>query len=182
MKQNRTGLGLSVVWGALKDHEGYIDVSSEPGKGTTFTLFFPAAPVHTDRWEECTVDTSIGRGEKILVVDDDESQARLAELILTPLNYEVKTVGSGEEALAYLARHDVDLVVLDMIMDPGMDGYETYRRILEIKKQQKAIIVSGFTKTDRVHKAQNLGAGEFLMKPYLIEQLGIAVRKELDRK
>jgi two-component system, cell cycle sensor histidine kinase and response regulator CckA len=73
------------------------------------------------------------------------------------------------------------LVVLDMIMDPGIDGLETYRRILEIQPRQKAIIVSGFAKTDRVEAAQELGAGEYVKKPYVIERLGIAVRKELDR-
>lgn len=67
-------------------------------------------------------------------------------------------------------------------MEPGMDGYDTYRRILEIKKRQKAIIFSGFSKTERVKMAQELGAGEFIMKPYLIERLGMTVRNELDRK
>ncbi|MCG6537938.1 MAG: response regulator, partial [Syntrophales bacterium LBB04] len=72
--------------------------------------------------------------------------------------------------------------LLDMIMEPGMDGYDTYRRILEIKKRQKAIIFSGFTKSERVKLTQELGAGEFIMKPYLLERLGTAVRKELDRE
>ena len=69
-----------------------------------------------------------------------------------------------------------------MIMDPGIDGLETYRRILEVNPRQKAIIVSGFAKTDRVKEAQALGAGEYLTKPYAIEKMAMAVRKELDRK
>jgi DNA-binding NtrC family response regulator len=75
----------------------------------------------------------------------------------------------------------VDLILLDMIMDPGMDGLDTYRHILEINPKQKAIIVSGFSETDRVNKAQALGAGEYVRKPYVVEKLGLAVRKELER-
>ena len=72
-------------------------------------------------------------------------------------------------------------MVLDMIMDPGMDGLDTYKRVLEICPKQKAIIVSGFSESDRVHTAQALGAGAYVRKPYVIEKLGRAVRKELDR-
>ena len=72
-------------------------------------------------------------------------------------------------------------MVLDMIMDPGMDGLDTYRSIIEIHPQQKAIIVSGFSESDRVHEAQGLGAGAYVKKPYIKEKLGLAVRKELDR-
>ena len=101
--------------------------------------------------------------------------------MLTKLNYTVASVSSGEEAVEYLKQHAVDLVVLDMIMDPGMDGLDTYRKILEIHPHQKAIIVSGFSETERVTKAQALGAGAYVKKPYVLEKLGLAVRKELDR-
>jgi DNA-binding NarL/FixJ family response regulator len=67
-------------------------------------------------------------------------------------------------------------------MEPGIDGFETYRRILEIRPNQKAIIVSGFAETERVKMAQSLGAGVFVKKPYIQERIGLAVRKELDRK
>jgi two-component system cell cycle sensor histidine kinase/response regulator CckA len=73
------------------------------------------------------------------------------------------------------------LIVLDMIMDPGMDGLDTYRNIIEIHPQQRAIIVSGFSESDRVHEAQALGAGAYVKKPCVKEKLGVAVRKELDR-
>jgi DNA-binding response OmpR family regulator len=102
--------------------------------------------------------------------------------MLRKLNYNVSSVSSGEEALAYLKENNVDLMVLDMIMDPGMDGLDTYRSILEIHSKQKAIIVSGFSETDRVFIAQALGAGTYVRKPYVIEKLGLAVRKELDGK
>jgi two-component system cell cycle sensor histidine kinase/response regulator CckA len=182
LKKGGTGLGLSVIWGAMKDHDGYIDVTSELGQGTTFSLYFPVTRDNTIRWVGHSVDEYRGYGETILVVDDEDAQCRVAEMMLTRLNYVVKAVESGEEALEYLTDHEVDLIVLDMLMEPGMAGYDTYRRILEIKKKQKAIIFSGFSKTERVKMAQELGAGEFIMKPYLMERLGMAVRKALDRK
>ncbi len=74
------------------------------------------------------------------------------------------------------------MIVLDMIMDPGMDGLDTYRKILDVHPRQKAIIVSGFSETERVRQAQALGAGAYVRKPYVQEKLGLAVRKELDRQ
>ncbi|MBW6486842.1 MAG: response regulator [Syntrophobacterales bacterium] len=82
--------------------------------------------------------------------------------------------------MVYLKNNKADLIILDMIMDPGMDGLDTYRKILEIQPQQKAIIVSGFSETERVSRAQELGAGAYIKKPYVLESLGLAVRKELD--
>ena len=72
-------------------------------------------------------------------------------------------------------------MVLDMIMDPGMNGLETYRSVIEINPKQKAIIVSGFSESDRVQAAQALGAGDYVRKPYVLEKLGMAVRKELNK-
>ena len=74
-----------------------------------------------------------------------------------------------------------DLLILDMIMDPGMDGLDTYKAILEMHPKQKAIIVSGFSETERVTEAKRLGAGDYLRKPYVIEKLGLAVKQELGR-
>ena len=122
-----------------------------------------------------------GNDESILVVDDIKEQRELAAKMLGKLNYRVTTVASGEEAVEYLKSNHVDLIVLDMIMHPGMDGLDTYKRILEIHPKQKAIIVSGFSESDRVHAAQSLGAGAYVRKPYIIEKLGMAARKELDR-
>ncbi|MHB8138374.1 MAG: PAS domain S-box protein [Smithellaceae bacterium] len=183
MGRSGTGLGLAVVWGTVKDHYGYINVQSEEGKGSTFTLYFPATREDISI-EAVAVSTSeyMGKGESILIVDDVKGQRNLATEILQRLNYNVTSVSSGEEAVTYLKEHQVDLMVLDMIMDPGMDGLDTYRSVLEIHPKQKAIIVSGFSETDRVSAAQKLGAGAYMRKPYIIEKLGLAVRKELDRK
>jgi len=182
-RRSGTGLGLAVVWGTIKDHGGYIDVSSEENKGSTFTLYFPVVRDALSKVDQgLSHGTYNGRGEIILVVDDIKEQRLLAAAILEDLNYRVTTVASGEVAVEYLRANKPDLIVLDMIMDPGIDGLETYRRILEIHPQQKAIIVSGFAKTDRVGTAQALGAGEYVKKPYVIEKLGVAIRKELDRE
>ena len=100
--------------------------------------------------------------------------------MLKKLGYSVTAFSSGEEAVEYMKDKSVDLLVLDMIMDPGIDGLETYKRILEFHPNQKAIIASGFSETDRVKEAQKLGAGTYVKKPYVLEKIGITVRTELD--
>jgi PAS domain S-box-containing protein len=182
MGRSGTGLGLAVVWGTIKDHNGYIDVKSEAGRGSTFTIYLPTTREELARNEQkATPAQYMGRGESILVVDDVTAQREVATSMLTKLGYKVDAVSSGEEAVEYLRAHKADLIVLDMIMDPGIDGLDTYKSILEVNPKQKAIIVSGFSETDRVHQAQALGAGAYVKKPYLLERLGLAVRRELAR-
>ncbi|CAB1065191.1 sensory box histidine kinase/response regulator, partial [Olavius sp. associated proteobacterium Delta 1] len=179
MGRSGTGLGLAVVWNVVQDHKGYIDVISEEN-GTTFDLYFPIT-----REEISGKDLSIpiedykGNGETILVVDDVESQREIACEVLTSLGYIAKAVSSGEEAVEYLKENTVDLILLDMIMDPGMNGRETYEKIIRIHPNQKAIIVSGFAETDDVKKAQKLGAGQYIKKPITLKRLGLAVKEEL---
>jgi PAS domain S-box-containing protein len=182
MGRSGTGLGLAVVWGTVKDHHGYINVQSEEGKGSTFTLYFPVTreEITTEAFA-VAISEYMGKGESILVVDDLKEQRDLAAGMLRTLNYNVSSVSSGEDAVAYLKEHEVDLIVLDMIMDPGMDGLDTYRSVLDIHPKQKAIIVSGFLESDRMCVAKSLGTGAFVRKPYIKEKLGLAVRKELDR-
>ena len=122
----------------------------------------------------------MGKGESILVVDDVEEQRDIASRILERLGYSVTSVSSGEEAVDYLKDYSADLLILDMVMNPGIDGLETYKRILEFDLDQRALIVSGFPETDRVKKAQRLGAGAYVKKPFLLERIGPAVRDELD--
>ena len=182
MGRSGTGLGLTIVWGTVKDHNGYIDVVSRVGEGTTFTLYFPATREEPAAPPERTpLERYMGRGETVLVVDDIAEQRDVASGLLRKLGYRVHSVSSGEEAIEYLKQNRADILILDMIMAPGMDGMEAYRRILEIHPQQKAILVSGFSETDRVRKAQLLGAGVYVKKPYVMETIGLALRKELDR-
>jgi PAS domain S-box-containing protein len=183
MGRSGTGLGLAEVWGTVKDHSGYIDVTSEEGKGSTFTLYFPVTreePVAGNK--PVALDEYTGRGESLLIIDDVKGQRELAEQMLKKLNYRVSAVPSGEAAVNFLKDQQVDLLVLDMIMDPGMDGLDTYRKILQIHPRQKAVIVSGFSESERVRAAQALGAGPYVKKPYVLEKLGLAVRRELDRE
>ena len=115
------------------------------------------------------------------MVDDIAEQRDVASALLTKLGYKVHAVSGGEEAVEYLKGNKADILVLDMIMVPGMDGLETYQRVLEVNPKQKAIIVSGFSETDRVRKAQKLGAGAYIKKPYVMEKIGMAIRDELKR-
>jgi len=92
------------------------------------------------------------------------------------------SVASGEEAVEMVQTHPVDLIVLDMVMDPGIDGLETYRRIAANNPGQKAVIASGFSESERVKTLLELGAGAYIQKPYTLEKIGLSVRKELDRQ
>jgi PAS domain S-box-containing protein len=180
MGRSGTGLGLAIVWGTVKDHNGYIDVQTKVGEGTTFTLYFPVTREEltaTDQLE--SMERYMGNGESVLVVDDIAEQQDVASRLLTRLGYKVHMVSSGEEAVEYLKGNRADILVLDMIMAPGIDGLETYQRVLEINPRQKAILVSGFSETDRVKKAQKLGAGAYVKKPYMMEKIGVAIRDEL---
>jgi PAS domain S-box-containing protein len=182
MGRSGTGLGMAVVWGTVKDHQGYIDVRSAEGKGTAFHLYLPACRHATaNETSKFSIDDFRGRGESVLVVDDIKEQRDIATGILTKLGYTVEAVSSGEEAVRYMQTRAADLIVLDMIMDPGIDGLETYRRILQHLPNQKAIIASGYSESERVKEAQKLGAGAYVKKPYLMEKLALAIRMELDR-
>ncbi len=177
-KRRGSGLGLSIVDAVVKDHGGYIDLQSETGVGTTFYIYFPvtretAEPESSDRVE--------GGSERVLVVDDDEVQREVTTRLLRKLGYKVSTAGSGEEAVEALKVNPQDLVVLDMIMPPGIDGTDTYRRILELNPAQRAIIISGYSESDRVEEAQRLGAGEFVRKPLTLKVIAAALRRELGR-
>jgi PAS domain S-box-containing protein len=181
MGRSGTGLGLAVVWNIMLDHKGYINVITDEN-GTTFELYFPIT-----REDISAKDLSIpvkkykGTGETILVVDDVESQREISCNMLDALGYETKAVSSGEEAVEYLKENSVNLLLLDMIMDPGMNGLETYERIIKIHPNQKAVIVSGFAETEDVKGAQELGAGTYVKKPLTLEKIGLAVKNELKK-
>ncbi|MCP4722224.1 MAG: response regulator, partial [Desulfobacteraceae bacterium] len=183
MGRSGTGLGMAVVWGTVQDHGAYIDLVSHPNSGTRFDLYFP---ITTERIEGCSDETCLddlmGNKEKILIVDDVPGQRQIAKILLKRLGYEAVSVDSGEEAIQYLESNQADLLLLDMIMDPGIDGLETFRRIRKFKPDQKAIIASGFSQNQKVETALELGAGQYLKKPYTIEKIGLAVQKELSRQ
>ncbi|MGD9007373.1 MAG: response regulator, partial [Desulfobacteraceae bacterium] len=163
---------------------GFIDIDSQLNKGTTVRLYFPA----TNEKRTChsnppiLVDEYKGRGEVVLLVEDDTEHREIAGRMLTRLGYRVVTVDNGEAALVELKKDRPDLVVLDMILGSGLDGLSTYRRILDLNPRQRAIIASGFAETSRVRTALELGAGAYIKKPYSLKEIGAAVRYELDRE
>jgi len=174
-----TGLGLAVVWNTIKDHDGYINVKSS-NEGTEFQIFIPATRKELDhQHQKIPFNEYLGKGERILVVDDEKSQRNIACDLLNQLGYRSNSVSSGEKAIEYLGKNTMDLVLLDMIMPGGLSGNETYQKIIEIHPQQKAIISSGYAETDDVKEAQKLGAGKYIKKPYTLEEIGLAIKKEL---
>ncbi len=177
-KVRGSGLGLSVVHGIVEDHLGFIEVESTVGTGTTFHLYFPARP-ESEIIDNFYEDNVRGGTEHLLVVDDDSVQRRVTSQLLQRIGYTVNSVDSGEAAIQYCQRHDVDLLILDMIME-GIDGAETYRRILEFRPQQKAIIVSGYVISARAEQMLQMGAGQFVPKPITLKSIATATRKELD--
>ena len=148
----------------------------------TFTLYFQVTrkKLPEDK-SHLAIESYSGTGESILIVDDVEAQRQIASGMLQELGYSVVSVSSGEEAVEYLRTNEVDLVLLDMIMDPGIDGLDTYKKILKLHLGQKAIIASGFSETDRVKEVQSLGAGTYIRKPLLLEKIGLAVKEELEK-
>ncbi len=182
MGRSGTGLGMAVVWGTVRDHKGFIDVRSEPGQGTCFDLYFPVShKALPEKAKPLPRELYQGDGSRILVVDDVAEQRTIATALLKDLGYRVDTVTSGEAALAYLKQQSADLVILDMIMAPGMDGLDTYKQILKIASDQKVIISSGYSETKRLRQAMALGVLSFLKKPYSLEALGVAVHQVLGR-
>lgn len=178
MGASGTGLGLTVVWNTVKDHNGSISLESSSA-GTTFTLYIPASDSRlSKKLAAKTIDELKGTGT-LLIVDDEKQQRDITSKMLSILGYKVKEISSGEEALAYLKENEVDLVLLDMIMDPGMNGRETYEKIIELRPNQKALFVSGYSQESEVENIMRLGVDGFVRKPFTLEQLGHAVQQEL---
>ncbi len=183
MGRSGTGLGMYVVWETIKDHKGHIDVKSVENAGTTFIIYLPITEKEKEEKEEkksWSMEEYMGNGESILIVDDEKKQCELATDILSKLNYSVSSLENGEKAIDYMYNNAPDLLILDMIMEPGIDGCETFEQILKIHPEQKSIIASGFSENDRVKKAQALGAGEYIKKPYTLEKIGLAVKNALE--
>jgi PAS domain S-box-containing protein len=142
MGRSGTGLGMSVVWGTVKDHGGFIDIITEEGRGTTFAIYFPASRSEKEVPASVYIEDYLGKGESILIIDDAPEQRDLGRRMLQRLGYDVHTADSGEAAVALIKERTYDLLILDMIMPPGMNGLETYRQILTVVPDQKTVIAS----------------------------------------
>ena len=174
-----TGLGLSIVWNTVEDHNGYIDVSTGQF-GTAFNLYLPTADnPDTNATAETANARYSGNKEKILIVDDELIQRDLLCSILSMLNYLPVAVSGGEEAIKYLKNNSAELIILDMILGRGLNGKETYEKIIAFHPGQKAMIVSGYSNNSDVIETQSLGAGVFISKPYNIETIGKAIQETL---
>ncbi|MEN8141273.1 MAG: ATP-binding protein [Thermodesulfobacteriota bacterium] len=176
-----TGLGLTIVWNTVRNHGGTVTVTSGR-QGTSFQLYFPrhsGVAVSKNRPAELPQE-AVGRGERVLIVDDEPAVLDVASQILSKHGYEVAGVKSGEEALSFLAENSADILLLDMVMEPGISGRQTYEKALQLAPDQKALISSGFSENGDVQASLQMGAGGFIRKPYTKEQLCLAVRQVLD--
>jgi len=185
MGRSGTGLGLAIVWNIIEDHNGKIRLKSD-ATGTTFTIYLPAADaalnktVSASKPGTCATTTELhGNSEKILIVDDEAIQREIASELLTSLNYQTLTAASGEEGIELLKKEHIDLVLLDMLMEPGINGRQTYARMSKIQPGLKAIIASGFSENSEVEKTLASGPSIFIKKPYTIQCLGEVVKKIL---
>jgi len=177
-----TGLGLSTVEAIVKSHYGFINVHSEPGKGTTFRLYFPAITesLAADA-QDREASLPRGNGETVLIVDDEESILSITGETLEAFGYEVLTASNGAKAVATYAQHQkkIAVVLTDMMM-PVMDGRATIHALKQINPTAKIIAASGLTANADVAIAASVGVRHFLSKPYTAETLLKVLREELD--
>jgi two-component system, NtrC family, sensor kinase len=178
-----TGLGLATVYGVVKQHEGWIEVTSTVNQGTTFNLFFPAnlttvAPPST----QPEITPASGGRETILLVEDEPSLRKLTRTVLERYGYRVITAVSGPEALQLWSQHatEVDLLLTDMVMPGGISGYELAQRLLAQKTGLKVIYSTGYSLEMADRDAVLQPTDHFLSKPYTPEKLATAVRNCLD--
>ncbi|MGK0188222.1 MAG: signal transduction histidine kinase/ActR/RegA family two-component response regulator [Verrucomicrobiales bacterium] len=182
-----SGVGLAVVDGVAQEHGAVLNVASRKGRGTRVELYFPLSkaetnpspPIETEESEKKKAESLRGT-ERVLIVDDFEVQRRLTDRILSQQGYETKCVPSGREALELLAHEKFDIMVLDMIMEDGLDGLDTFTEVLKIAPGTRCLIMTGLSDSERVEEVLRLGASDCLSKPYTMEDLARAVRRGLD--
>ena len=174
-----SGLGLATVYGIIKGHEGMIDVHSEVGQGTMFTIYLPASEKTVVT--EHTIEDKILMGhETVLLVDDEPIVLEVNKDLLEALGYRVYVAGSGQEAVAvFLEKRDgIDLVILDMIM-PGMTGGQTFDRLRKIDPAIRVLLLSGYSIDGEARKILERGCNGFLQKPFHLKDLSQGVREAL---
>ena len=181
MGRSGTGLGMAVVWGTVQDHNGYIDIKSKAGEGTQAIIYLPSTTEAYDLKEEegFVPDSSEGKDKLVLIVDDVKEQREMATEIVRSLGYQAVSVPSGEAAIEYFKNNNVDVMLLDIIMAPGINGIETYKDIVKYEPDIKVICTSGYFEPEAVNKLKKLGITEFLPKPYTIESFSNALKREL---
>lgn len=179
LESRGTGLGLTVVLHTMRDHCGYIDLRSTTA-GTVIELYFPVS-VDSRRGGEAIVnlDSLVGRGERVMVIDDEENQRMLAATILKRLGYIPCLAETGEEAIALLKKDPVDLLLIDLLLAPGLNGYETFKKIRAFNPRQRALAISGYHNHPDRERIRSLGVTRYLPKPLSLIHLAIAIQQEI---
>jgi two-component system cell cycle sensor histidine kinase/response regulator CckA len=178
-----TGLGLAMVHGIISQHGGYIRCYSEPGRGTSFKIYFPVSAS-----EFLSEDLTLTREmpafgtQTILLVDDDDRVREVGREMMEMAGYTVLTACNGEEALERYAalRDEIDVVILDLIM-PGMGGKRCLEELLRIDPHVRVVLASGFTSIGLANEHDGSGKSGFISKPYDSKEILGAIRTVLDR-
>ena len=180
-----TGLGLAVAFGIIHIHQGFIDVSSEPGHGTSFSIYFPVNLEELEPFEikQEMLEDTVGGTETLLLVEDEEMLRSLAKMILKGKGYNVLTASDGEEAVRMfmLRQNDIDLVLSDMGL-PKLNGYDVLAQVKHIKPDVKFILASGYIEPGEKSEILKLGARAFIQKPYVPNEMLRKIRQVLDEK
>jgi two-component system cell cycle sensor histidine kinase/response regulator CckA len=179
-----TGLGLASAYGIIKNHEGFVTVQSELGKGATFNIFLPASEkleaVSATTVSSCEV---LHGCETILVVDDEKSIVAVLKEILENMGYRIMIAGSGQEAISiYMEKHEeIDLIILDMIM-PGMSGEKTFETLKILNPAVEVVLASGYSLDDQTRCIMERGCKGFIQKPFRMHEISRKIRDVLDKK
>ena len=177
-----TGLGLASVYGIIKAHGGYIDVDSEKGQGTTFSIYLPVSETEGGKQKELITEVLKGK-EGVLLVDDEDVIIDVSRELLQTLGYEVYVARNGREAIdTYKANKDkIDIVILDMVM-PDMGGGEAYDIMKDIDPNIKALLSSGYSINGQAAEILDRGCNGFIQKPFDITQLSQKLREILEKQ
>ncbi len=178
-----TGLGLATVFGIVQQHQGWVNVYSEPGHGTTFRIYLPLIQGSLTQEKKQEINATIESGhETILVVEDELTLRKLARTILSKLGYRVLEAGTGKEAIALWQQHHnlIDLVISDIIMPDGMNGFELATRLRAQKADLKIVFTSGYSPEVLIAQHPQPEGALFLPKPYSLADLSRIVRTGLD--
>ncbi|MCP5006824.1 MAG: response regulator [Planctomycetes bacterium] len=177
-KEMESGLGLTSCFSIIKNHGGHIMVESEPGVGTTFSVYIPASTKETHIQEKREENPVMG---KVLIMDDEELIRLTASAILKDLGYDVVLSGNGDEAIGFYyeaedSGHPFDAVVLDLTIRGGMGGMETIKRLHEINPKVKALVSSGYSDAPVMSDFRKYGFSGVITKPYAMEDLNRALQ------